>query len=157
MKKTALFLLVLLAAVYLPACGNSVSQPVNTIYGTYDDMVAYFVEKGYIAADCSPVDMLTTEGYVTDNTGGSIPCAPFADRAEDYDGLWLMWWDSSTPSEAYESCFANIAMNDGTVVYQGGAATIKTAAYNGNFAIAFADGYAQADTVLENFQSLPRE
>ena len=151
----ALLALVMLTAC-LSACAGKEPTPVNTKTGSFDDMVSYLTEKGYIKKDTAPVDMLTTEGYLTDNTGGPFPFAPFADRAEDYGGLWLMWWDSETPSEAYTSCFQNIAMNGGTVVYMAGAAVLDTAAYSGNFAIAFADGYAQADAVTADFSALPK-
>ena len=40
-------------------------------------------------------------------SGGDIPYGPFADKAQDYDGLWLMWWDAAAPSEAYTNCFQN--------------------------------------------------
>lgn len=150
-------LAMLLLAASLTACGSKDPAPVNTKTGSFDDMVAYLTAKGYIAKDATPVDMLTTEGYVQDNTGGDFPFVPFADRAEDFGGLWLMWWDSETPSEAYTSCFENIAANSGTVVYMGGAAVLQTAAYSGNFAIAFAEGYAQADAVTADFNALPKE
>lgn len=157
LKKTmCAFLALLMLTASLAACGSKEPDPVNTNTCTYDEMVAYLTAKGYIAKDAKPVDMLTTEGYVQDNTGGSFPFAPFADRAEDYDGLWLMWWDSATPSETYESCFANIAMNGGTVVYMGGAVILQTEAFSGNFAIAFAEGYAKADAVKADFEALPK-
>lgn len=156
MKKTALrtfcALFALLLTVGLTACGSV--EPVDPATCTYDEMVSYLTEKGYIAKDATPVDMLTTEGYLTDNTGGSFPFAPFADKAQDYGGLWLMWWDSETPSDAYTSCFVNIALNGGMIVYMGGAAILETAAYNGNFAIAFAEDYAHKDAVISDFNAL---
>ena len=151
-KRTICAVLALLLTLSLAACGGAKSVDPKTC--TYDEMVSYLTDKGFIAKDTAPVDMLNTEGYLTDNTGGSIPFAPFADRAEDHGGLWLMWWDSAAASEAYESCFKNIAMNGGTVVWKGGAAVLPTAACNGNFAIAFAEDYAQKDAVLANFNAL---
>lgn len=158
-KKTICALLVVLTlAACLTACSSEETvTPPDPTTCTYDEMVEYLTAKGYIAEGTSPVDMLTTEGYVTDNTGGSFPTAPFADRAEDYDGLWLMWWDSETPSEAYTSCYTSMAMNNGAIVYMGGAAVIQSAAWNGNFAIAFAEDYAQADAVTEDFSALGNE
>ncbi len=152
----ALLALLVLTASFT-ACGSKDPDPVNTRTGSFDDMVTYLTEKGYIVKDTQPVDMLTTEGYITDNTDSEFPCAPFADRAEDYGGLWLMWWDAETPSDTYTSCFANIAMNGGIVVYMGGAAVMETAAYSGSFAIAFAEDYAKADEVIADFNNLPRE
>lgn len=152
-KRALCALLALVLTFGLAACGGG-AKPVAPKTCTYDEMVGYLTAKGYIAKNASPVDMLTTEGYVTDNTGGDMPFVPFADKAQDYGGLWLMWWDAAAPSEAYESCFKNIAMNSGTVVYMGGAAVLQTAAYNGSFAIAFAEDYAQKDAALKDFSAL---
>lgn len=153
MKKHIICSLLALALVLgLTACGGSKSVDPKTC--TYDEMVSYLTGKGCIAKDASSVDMLTTEGYVTDNTGGELPFASFADKAQDFDGLWLMWWDSAAPSKAYTSCFQNIGMNGGMVVYMGGAATLETAAYNGSFAIAFGPDYAKADAVAADFKAL---
>lgn len=154
-KSLCALLAVLMLAASLTACGGA--KEVNTKTGSFDDMVAYLTGKGYIAKDAVPVDMLTTEGYITDNTGGEIPFAPFADKAQDFGGLWLMWWDSATPSAAYTDCFQNIAMNGGTIVYMGGACVLQTEAYSGNFAIAFAKGYEKADAALADFKALPNE
>ena len=151
-KRTLCTLLAILLTLGLAACGGV--KAVDPAACTYDEMVEYLTAKGYISKDSSPVDMLTTEGYLTDNTDGEIPFAPFADKAMDYDGLWLMWWDSAAPSEAYTSCFQNIAMNGGVIVYMGGAAVLPTAACSGNFAVAFAEGYAQKDAVLADFSAL---
>ena len=151
-KRTLCALLALVLVCGLTACGGAKAVDPETC--TYDEMVEYLTAKGYISKDAAPVDMLTAEGYLTDNTGGEFPFAPFADKAQDYDGLWLMWWDAAAPSEAYTNCFQNLAMNGGTVVYMGGAAVLETAAHNGSFAIAFGDGYAQKDAVMADFQGL---
>lgn len=155
MKRIVSALLVLLLALGLVACNAKEVQPVNASTASFEEMVDYLTQKGYIEEGTEPVDMLTTEGYVTDNTGGEYSTAPFADRAEDFGGLWLMWWE--TGSEAYENCFANVAMNGGTIVYMGGAATVDTAAVNGNFAIGFGSDYDQKDAVLDGFQALPNK
>ena len=154
-KRTLCALLALMLTLSLAACGGAKTVDPQTC--TYDEMVAYLTAKGYIPKDATPVDMLTTEGYLTDNTGGEIPFAPFADKAMDYDGLWLMWWDSEKPSDAYTNCFQNLAMNGGTVVYMGGAAVLETAACSGSFAIAFAENYAQKDAVTADFQALSQK
>ena len=43
--------------------------------------------------DCEPVDINETTGYLTDNTNGEFTETKVADKAYDYDGLWLFWWD----------------------------------------------------------------
>lgn len=151
-KRTLCALLALVLTLSLAACGGAKAVDPSTC--TYDEMVDYLTAKGYIAKDAAPVDMLTTAGYLTDNTGGDMPFVPFADKAQDYDGLWLMWWDSAAPSEAYTNCFQNIAMNGGVIVYKGGAAVLETKAYNGNFAIAFSADYAKKDAALADFTAL---
>ncbi len=152
-KRIAGMLVAVLLLLSFAACGKN-AEPVDPKTCTYDEMVAYLTEKGYIASDASPVDILATEGYLTDNTEGSIPYAPVADRAEDYGGLWLFWWDAENCSEAYQECFENIAANGGAIVYEGGAAILQTEAVNGSFAIAFAGDYGKRDAALADFQAL---
>lgn len=153
-KKISGMLVMVLILLNFAACGKN-TEPVDPKTCTYEEMVTYLTEKGYISSEASPVDILTTEGYLTDNTGGSIPYAPVADRAADYGGLWLFWWDTENPSEAYLECFENIAANGGTIVYGGGAAILQTEAVNGSFAIAFAEEYEKKDAALADFQALP--
>lgn len=154
LKKSLCALLALLLVLSLAACGGGSAKPVDPSTCTYDEMVAYLTGKGYISKDAQPVDINTTEGYVQDNTGGDFAVCEVADKAEDFGGLWLFWFDAANNSELYQSNFQNIAMNNGTIVIMGGAAILETAAYNGNFAIAFAEGYAQADAVTADFTAL---
>lgn len=152
-KALCLFLAVVLAAGCLVACGSKEPDPVNPASCSYEEMVAYLTAKGYIAENAKPVDINVTEGYVQDNTGGEFPFAPMADKAEDFDGLWLFYWKEG--SEAYENVYMNIAANDGMLVYMGGAAVLQSEAASGNFAIAFGEGYAKKDAVLADFKALP--
>lgn len=160
-KRIACALLAMLMVMALAACGgesggNDVTPP-NPATCTFNEMVEYLTAKGYIAEGTTPVDINTTEGYVEDNTGGDFPVATVADRAEDYAGLWLLWFDAETPSELYTSNFEYIDMNAGMIVIGGGAAVLQTAAWNGSFAIAFAGDYAQKDAVIADFNALPAE
>ncbi len=118
-------------------------------------MVAYLTAKGYIAKDAAPVDINTTEGYVTDNTGGEIPYAAMADKAEDFGGLWLFHWEKD--SEAYNNVFVNAPANGNMLVYMGGACVLQAEAINGLYAVAFAEDYAQKDAVLADFKALPNK
>lgn len=155
LKRTLCALLTLVLMYGLVACGGTEAVDPKTC--TYDEMVEYLTAQGYISKDAVPVDMLTTAGYVTDNTGGEMPFVPFADKAWDYGGLWLMWWDSGASSEAYVNCFKNIGINNGTIVYMGGAAVLETAVYSGNFAIAFGEGYDQEEAVTAYFRELSQK
>ena len=154
-KAMCAFLVLLMLTACLSACGSKEPDPVNTKTCNYDEMVEYLTAKGYIAKDTTPVDINTTEGYVTDNTGGQFPFVTIADKAEDFGGLWLFWWDTANPTENYET-YTSMASNSGTIVFMGGAAIIATKANSGNFAIAFAEGYAKADDVLADFNALPK-
>lgn len=161
LKKT---LCLLLAAALLVTCLIGCAKkpeeakepdPVNTNTCSYEEMVAYLTAKGYIAKDAAPVDINTTEGYVTDNTGGEIPYAAMADKAEDFGGLWLFHWEKD--SEAYNNVFVNAPANGNMLVYMGGACVLQAEAINGLYAVAFAEGYAQKDAVLADFNALPNK
>lgn len=154
-KILCLSLALLLLAVLFTACGEKAPDPVNTNTCTYEEMVAYLTAKGYIAKDAKPVDINTTEGYVTDNTGGEIPYAAMADKAEDFGGLWLFHWEKD--SEAYNNVFVNAPANGNMLVYMGGACVLQAEAINGLYAVAFAEGYAQKDAVLADFNALPNK
>ncbi len=157
MKKLLCALLAFaMMATVLAACGSKEPDPVNTKTGTYDEMVAYLTAKGYIAEGTTPVDITTTAGYVQDNTGGEMPFAPIADKAEDYGGLWLFWWSEESQTDE-SGAYYYLAQNAGNIVYMGGACVLQTDAYSGAFAIAFADDYAQKDAVIADFNSLPSE
>ena len=145
----------LMLAASLTACGGGAKE-VNTKTGSFDDMVAYLTEKGYIAKDATPVDINATEGYVTDNTGGQMPFATVADKAQDFGGLWLFWWDTANPTDNY-STYESMAANGGTIVIMGGAAILQPAGTSGSFAIGFAEDYAQKDAALADFNALPKE
>ncbi len=154
-KVLCLSLALLLLAVLFTACGEKAPDPVNTNTCSYEEMVAYLTAKGYIAKDAAPVDINTTEGYVTDNTGGEIPYAAMADKAEDFGGLWLFHWEKD--SEAYNNVFVNAPANGNMLVYMGGACVLQAEAINGLYAVAFAEGYAQKDAVLADFNALPNK
>ena len=154
-KVLCLSLALLLLAVLFTACGENAPDPVNTNTCSYEEMVAYLTAKGYIAKDAAPVDINTTEGYVTDNTGGEIPYAAMADKAEDFGGLWLFHWEKD--SEAYNNVFVNAPANGNMLVYMGGACVLQAEAINGLYAVAFAEGYAQKDAVLADFNALPNK
>lgn len=154
-KVLCLSLALLLLAVLFTACGEKAPDPVNTNTCSYEEMVAYLTAKGYIAKDAAPVDINTTEGYVTDNTGGEIPYAAMADKAEDFGGLWLFHWEKD--SETYNNVFVNAPANGNMLVYMGGACVLQAEAINGLYAVAFAEGYAQKDAVLADFNALPNK
>ena len=154
-KVLCLSLALLLLAVLFTACGEKAPDPVNTNTCSYEEMVAYLTAKGYIAKDAAPVDINTTEGYVTDNTGGEIPYAAMADKAEDFGGLWLFHWEKD--SEAYNNVFVNAPANGNMLVYMGGACILQAEAINGLYAVAFAEDYAQKDAVLADFKALPNK
>lgn len=152
-------LAVLVLAMGLTACGEAGGgdvAEVNTATGTYDEMVSYLTAKGYIAEDATPVDINTTEGYLIDNTGGEWTDLAVADKAGDYDGLWLFWWDPDAENE-YDEVFDFIAVNGNVILLGGGAAMIQLEGFSGNFGIAFGEDYAQKDAVLEDFGALPKE
>lgn len=156
MKRTmCLYLSLLLFASVLIACSQPLPAP-DPSTAAYEDMVSWLTSEGYISEQADPVDINTTAGYVTDNTGGDYPYAKVADKAMDYDGLWLFWWDLENRTEEYGT-YEGMLNNNGIIVVKGGACVLATVARNGAFAIAFDDDYAQKDAVLAAFNALGTE
>lgn len=154
-KRVLCLSLAAVLALGLTACGSK-TKPVDPQSCTYDEMVDYLTQEGYISEDAAPVNINETQGYVTDHTGGTLSVVPVADRAEDYEGLWLFWWDLENQTDVYEM-YQSMQSNSGTIVIQGGAAVLETAGRNGAFAIAFAPDYAQKDAALAAFEALPEQ
>jgi hypothetical protein len=158
MKKIVAMVIVMIMAVgMLAGCGGkkTVAQP-NAKTASYEEMVNYLKAKGYIDEKAEPVDINVTKGYLTDNTGGQFTQTQVADKAYDYNGLWLFWWDLDAKTDNYAT-YEGMAANAGTIVLGGGAAILTTEAKNGAFAIAFSDKYADKDKVVDDFSSLPNE
>ena len=155
-KSFAVLLSTLLLIVSLVACSGGAKAAPNARTASYDEMVAWLTQEGYIAEGTEPVDINTTPGYITDNTGGSFPTAVLADKAEDYGGLWLFWWDVENTTENYE-IYQNMKMNSGMMVIEGGAAILQSAGQNGAYAIAFSPEYADQAEALEAFEALSAE
>lgn len=129
------------------------SEGINAMTSSYDEMVEYLESKGYISKDTTPVDINETKGYLVDNTGGNFPDTIVADKAFDYDGMWLFWWDQVEKTTNYET-YASIKNNSGIIVLGGGAAILETSAANGSFAIAFSNDYAKKDEAVKDFKAI---
>lgn len=71
-----------------------------------------------LSQDSEPIDINETPGYLQDNTGGEFTKAKVADKAYDYEGLWLFWWDQEEKSELYEE-YESMAAYQGTIVLGG--------------------------------------
>ena len=79
-----------------------------------------------------------------------------ADKAYDYDGLWLFWWDQENQTEMYET-YQSMGTNQGTIVLGGGAAILQTEAKNGAYALAFSEDYEKKQDVVDAFEALENE
>lgn len=116
----------------------------NTYESSWEDMVAHLTEKGVISASAEQVDMLTTPGYLKMYDGTFNDTYAFADKAVDFGGVYLIWWDLAEPTAAYD-CYSSMQMNGGTIVVMGGMYTVNaTPVASGSFALAFAEGYDEA-------------
>ena len=160
MKKTVAILSVAAMAVGMMAgCGSAKKEEkmtVNASTSSYEDMVSYLEQEGFIPEDCTPVDINKTTGYLTDNTGGQFTETKVADKANDYDGLWLFWWDQENQTEMYET-YQSMGANQGTIVLGGGAAILQTEAKNGAYALAFSEDYEKKQDVVDAFEALENE
>lgn len=108
----------------------------NVYASSYDELVTYLTEKGVIDAAASPVDINTTAGYLKKYDGTYDDFVAIADKAYDYNGVWLFWWDIANGSE-YFDYWSGLKTNSGTVVVAGGEYTVPTTIYSGCYAIAF--------------------
>lgn len=129
---------------------------VNASTSSYEDMVSYLEQEGFISAECEPVDINETTGYLQDNTGGEFTETKLADKAYDYDGLWLFWWDQENQTEMYE-VYQSMGANQGTIVLAGRAAVLETEAVNGANALAFSEDYEKKQDVIDAFEALEKE
>lgn len=129
---------------------------VNASTSSYEDMVSYFEQEGFISEDCEPVNINETSGYLQDNTGGQFTETQVADKAYDYDGLWLFWWDQENQTEMYET-YQSMGANQGTIVLGGGAAILQIEAKNGAYALAFSEDYEKKQDVVDAFEALENE
>lgn len=161
MKKTAAaFLAAVTLCGLLAGCTPKEEKEekleVNTSTSPYEDMVDYFIQEGFIPKDCEPVNINETTGYLQDNTGGEYTETKVADKAYDYEGLWLFWWDQENKSDLYEG-YQSMAVNQGVIVFGGGAAVLGTDSQNGAYALAFSEDYEKKKEVIDAFEALEKE
>lgn len=114
----------------------------NAYTASFDDMVAYLQAEGVIDADAEGVDMGENPGYVVKYDGTTEDVMTFADKAMDYNGVYVIWFDLE--GGEYTNNYNSMAVNDGIIPIMGGMYTVKTAACNGCFAIGFAEEYDEA-------------
>lgn len=156
-KMMSLLTVAALTVCLLAGCKDSgKTEPVNAKTCSYDEMVAYFTEQEFISKDSKPVDINATDGYLVDNTGGEMTDTAVADKAYDYDGLWLFWWDPENETD-FTQVYNDMKVNANTILLGGGAKLLEVSAVNGAFAIAFSENYANKDAVLEAFEALESE
>lgn len=143
-------------AEFMNELSTATAPGLNTYESSWEDMVAHLTTNGVIAADASQVDMLTTPGYLKMYDGTFNDTYAFADKAVDFGGVYLMWWNLAEPTAAY-NCYTGMLNNAGTIVVMGGMYTVNAVATaSGSYAIAFAEGYDEAakTAALEVFQAI---
>lgn len=143
-------------AEFMNELTTATAPGLNTYESSWEDMVAHLTANGVIAADANQVDMLTTPGYLKMYDGTFNDTYAFADKAVDFGGVYLLWWNLVEPTSAYD-CYTGMFNNGGTIVVMGGMYTVTAVATpSGSFAIAFAEGYDEAakTSALEVFQAI---
>lgn len=129
---------------YFNELATATAPGLNTYESSWEDMVAHLTANGVIAADAAQVDMLTTPGYLKMYDGTFNDTYAFADKAVDFGGVYLMWWNLAEPTAAFD-CYTGMLNNGGTIVVMGGMYTVPAVATaSGSYAIAFAEGYDEA-------------
>lgn len=128
-------------AAFMDELSTATAPGLNTYESGWEDMVAHLTTNGVIAADAAQIDMLTTPGYLKMYDGTFNDTYAFADKAVDFGGVYLMWWNLAEPTTAYD-CYTGMLNNGGYIVVMGGMySTPFAATASGSFAIAFAEGY----------------
>lgn len=131
-------------AEFMNELSTATAPGLNAYESSWEDMVAHLTTNGVIAADAAQVDMLTTPGYLKMYDGTFNDTYAFADKAVDFGGVYLMWWNLAEPTSAYD-CYTGMLNNGGTIVVMGGMYTVNAVATSsGSYAIAFAEGYDEA-------------
>lgn len=116
---------------------NDIEVTGTNVYGSsYDEMVAYLIEKGVVDAAASPVDINATAGYFKKYDGTYDDFVATADKAYDYNGVYLFWWDIANGSE-YFDYWSGLKTNSGTIIVAGGEYTLPMTTSGGCYAIAF--------------------
>lgn len=137
---------------FMSEMANASAPGLNTYESSWDEMVAHLTEKGVIASDATQTDMLTTTGYLKKYDGTFEETYAFADKAVDFGGVYLCWWNLVEPTDAY-GCYSGMASNGGSIVVNGGMYVVKVAFESyGSFAIGFAEDYDE--TAKENAKSV---
>lgn len=126
---------------FLTEMESAVAPGLNIYESGWDDMVAHLTEQGVISADAEQVDMLTTAGYLKKYDGTYEETYAFADKAVDFGGVYLVWWNLVEPTDAY-SCYTAMIQNSGSIVVNAGMYFVPVVFTNyGSFAIGFAEDY----------------
>lgn len=131
---------------------NASAPGLNTYESGWDEIVAHLTEKGVIASDATQTDMLTTAGYLKKYDGTFEETYAFADKAVDFGGVYLVWWDLVNTTSAYD-CYTAMANNPGYILVGGGMYSVNaTFESSGSYAIGFAEGYDE--NAAENAKSV---
>lgn len=135
---------------------------INAYHSDYDAMVAYLKEQGVIAEGVEPVDMNTTAGYVKKSDGTYGEVKKIADKAYDYGGVWLIWFDLKNidPETSMKQYYDRLVAGS-VILFGGGAFSIELGdgAINGCFALMYGDNISEEQKTAYNakFEAVSHE
>lgn len=114
----------------------------NAYTAAYDEVAGMLKSSGAIQDTEKYKDINTEKGYWFDNSTNekSAEAIFTADTARDYDGVYLIWFDINGENV---SAWADMKINDATLVYEGGMAVLKLDTYKGMFGLGFGDGVSE--------------
>lgn len=114
----------------------------NAYTAAYDEVAGMLKSSGAIQDTEKYKDINTEKGYWFDNSTNekSAEAIFTADTARDYDGIYLIWFDINGENV---SAWADMKINDATLVYEGGMAVLKLDTYKGMFGLGFGDGVSE--------------
>lgn len=147
-KITAFGMAAALSGMLFAGCAKEALPVPDQSTGTMEEMVSYLQAKGVIKADTEPVDINVTDGYMIDNSEGVVVETAVADKALDYDGLWIYWWDPEEENE-YDAIFDGIFETGGKIELFYGLKEQTMSLMYGNFGFVFAEGYENGNAVID--------
>lgn len=104
---------------FIRSLDNVQIEGLNAFTATYEEMAAALGLTG------DGVDMMTNPGYVRKYDGTRDDVMAFADKAYDFGGVGLVWFDLVNGTE-YMSNYSAMAVNSGVIVIMGGMYTVST-------------------------------
>lgn len=114
----------------------------NAYNSSFDEVVTFLKSEGVIADDADGIDMNETAGYVRKYDGTMEEVMAFCDKAVDYNGVGIVWFDLLGNTQFMENYNA-MESNSGTIPIRGGMYTVSTNLVRGSYALVLGESLSE--------------